>query len=55
MSNERANFHFQAIRQQLAKLQQENDKDGITIEGVIEDLQVMYEAMQANLEVATLI
>lgn len=55
MSNDRANFHFQAIRQQIAKLQQENVQEGIKIEGVIEDLQVMYEAMQANLEVAILI
>lgn len=55
MSNERANFHFHAIRQQIARLEQENLKEGLKIEGVIEDLQVMYEAMQANLEVAVVI
>ncbi|AFY84531.1 response regulator [Oscillatoria acuminata] len=55
MSNDRANFHFQAIRQQIARLQQEDAKVWTEIEVVLEDLQVMYEAMQANLDVATLI
>ncbi|MGL5192152.1 MAG: response regulator [Chroococcales cyanobacterium] len=55
MSNDRANFHFQAIRHQIARLQQEDVKAWTEIEVVLEDLQVMYEAMQANLDVATMI
>ena len=52
MSNNPVSLHFQAIRQHLARLQQEDTIAWAEIDGVLEDLHVIYEEMQVNLEAA---
>jgi PAS domain S-box-containing protein len=50
MSDEQIERHFQDIRRQLAALRGEDTADWEAIDAVLEDLQVIYEQMQANLE-----
>ena len=52
MSNDPVSSHFQVIRRYLARLQQEDATAWSEIDGVLEDLHVIYEEMQTNLEAA---
>lgn len=55
MSNDPLNLHFQAIRQHIARLQQQDATAWTEIEAVLEDLHVIYENMQTDLETVMLV
>lgn len=55
MINDPISLHFQAIRQHLARLQQEDAVAWTEVGMVLEDLHVIYEEMQTNLEEAMVI
>lgn len=55
MSNDPVSLHFQAIRQYIARAQQEGVNSWADIEAVLEDLHVIYEEIQTNLEAAMLV
>lgn len=55
MSDDQIRLHFQALRQQIAILQQEGAKTWAEIDAVLEDLHVIYEQMQTSLEAAMVV
>lgn len=55
MSSDPVGLHFQAIRQHLARWQQEDTLAWAEIDAVLEDLQVIYEELQTNLDAAILV
>jgi PAS domain S-box-containing protein len=54
MNDDPVSLHFQTIRQQIARLQQEESSVWAGIDSALEDLHVMYEEMQANSDAAML-
>lgn len=55
MSDKQFGLHFQAIRQRITALQKEDVEAWKEVDAALEDLQVIYEQMQTNLQVAEVV